>query len=137
MAFNDFLRNTVLNNIFGATPFTSSPTLYLGLSTASIADDGTGAAEPTGGSYERITVANDKVSWSTATGANNKIDNLVELIFPEATGGWGTVTHFFLSDAASGGNILISGTLGASKVVEVGDVARFPVGSIVIAIDEA
>jgi hypothetical protein len=135
MPFNDFLRNTVLNNVFGQTAFTPSASLFLGLSTAPIADDGTGITEPGGGAYARITVANDKTTWSTATGADNSIDNLIELIFPEATSAWGTVTHFFLSDAGSGGNILVSGTLTTPKLVEVGDVARFPVGSIVIAID--
>jgi hypothetical protein len=137
MPFNDYLRNSVLNNVFGATAFAPSATLYLGLSTTVIADDGTGVTEPVGGGYARQTVTNDKTSWSTATGADNRIDNLVELVFPEATGAWGTVTHFFISDAATGGNILVSGALTATKTIDVGDVARFSPGNISIAIDEA
>lgn len=137
MPFNDFLRNSVLNNVFGATAFTPSATLYLGLSTAPIADDGTGVTEPGGGGYARLEVTNNKTNWSTATGADNRVNNLIELTFPEATGAWGTVTHFFLSDAATGGNILVSGALSATKTLDVGDVARFSPGNISIAIDEA
>ena len=102
MPFNDFLRNSVLNNSFGQTAYTAPVTLYLGLSTTAIADAGTGETEPVGGAYDRIAITNDKTSWSTATGADNRINNLIELTFSEATGTWGNVTHFFLSDAADG-----------------------------------
>lgn len=136
MPFNDYLRNSVLNNSFGKTAYTAPVTLYLGLSTAAITDAGTGVAEPGAGAYARIAIPNDKTSWSTATGADNTIDNLIELTFAEATGTWGTMTHFFLSDAVTGGNILVSGPLTAAKAIESGDVARFPAGSITIAIDD-
>lgn len=136
MPFNDFLRNSLLNHTFGKTPFTASEDLHFGLSTTPIADDGTGATEPIGGAYARLTIANNKTNWSTATGADNRVNNLTELTFPEATGAWGTITNFFISDAPTGGNILVSGTLETPKLIEVGDVARFPIGNISIAIDD-
>ncbi len=136
MPFNDYLRNSVLNNNFGQTAYTAPGTLYLGLSTTPIGDDGTGATEPTGGAYTRLVITNNKTSWSTATGADNRIENLTELTFPEATGTWGNITHFFISDAATGGNSLVSGTLTAAKTIGNGDIARFAPGNIVIAIDE-
>lgn len=137
MAFNDFLRNSILNHTFGKTAYTAPENLYLGLSTSAIADDGTGATEPTGGNYERLAIANHKTNWSTATGADNRIENLIELTFPESTGSWGNITHFFLSDAATGGSSLVSGALTAAKTIAAGDVARFSPGNIIIAIDEA
>jgi hypothetical protein len=135
MPFNDYLRNSVLNHTFGKTPYTASENLYLGLSTTPIADDGTGVTEPGGGGYERLMIANHKTNWTTATGADNRIENLIELNFPETSGAWGTVTHFFLSDAAIGGNILVNGILTEAKTVGVGDAARFSPGNIVIVID--
>ena len=79
--FNEYLRNTILNEVFGGVAFTAPGTLYLGLSTTPIADDGTGATEPTVGGYARLAIANDKTNWSTAAGADNFITNAVELSF--------------------------------------------------------
>lgn len=137
MPFNDYLRNSILNSTFGGVAFASPPTLYLGLSTTAIADNGTGITEPVGGAYARDPITNDKtVGWDTATGADNTITNLSEIEFAEATGAWGTITHFFISDSLTGGNILAYAPLTTAKTIGVGDIAKFAIGSIAISIDE-
>lgn len=133
--FNEYLRNTLLNEAFGGTAWTPPATLYIGLSTTAIADNGTGATEPTGG-YARQAVTNNKTNFTTATGATNEVSNSTEISFPEATGAWGTITHFFVSDALTGGNVLTSGALTTAKTVASGDIANFPIGSIVINLDD-
>jgi hypothetical protein len=70
----------------------------IGLSTTAISDDGTGYTEPVGGSYARVTKANTNANWAVAT-AGSKI-NASDIVFPTATGDWGTVTHWFISDTA-------------------------------------
>lgn len=134
--FNEYLRNTVLNNVFGATTFTPPATLYIGLSTTAIADAGTGITEPAGGGYAREALANNKTNWTVATGATNFVENATEVEFAEAAGAWGTITHFFISDAATAGNVLVSGALDAAKTVATGDIARFTAGSLSIALDD-
>lgn len=134
--FNEYLRNSVLNFVFGDVLFDSPANLYLGLSTTPIADDGTGETEPTVGGYARQLIANNKTTWSTATGADNFVTNAAEITFPESTESWGTLTHFFISDSLTGGNTLISGALTTPKLIEIGDTARFPVGSIRIELDD-
>lgn len=134
--FNEYLRNTVLNNVFGATAFTPPATLYIGLSTTAIADAGTGATEPAGNGYAREAVTNNKTNWTVATGAANAVENATEIEFAEAAGSWGSLTHFFISDAATGGNILVSGALDTPKTVAVGDIARFTIGSLRIGLDD-
>jgi hypothetical protein len=137
MPFTNYLKNVVLNNVFGGTAFTPPATLYLGLSTTAVTEAGGGITEPTGGAYARVSFANNKTTgWDTGTGADNLISNLSELTFPEATASWGTITHFFISDAATGGNILVSEALTTAKTISSGGIARFPAGSLDIAIDE-
>ncbi len=136
MPFTNYLRNVILNNIFGGTAYTVPTTLYLGLSTTAIAEDGTGRTEPTGGAYARVAITNNKTNWDTVTGADNTISNATELTFAEATASWGTITHFFIADALTGGNILLSEALTTAKSVPTGGIARFTVGSLDIAIDE-
>lgn len=138
MPFNDYLRNSILNYVFGGAAFTTPGTLYLGLSTTAIAENGTGITEPTGGGYAREPIANNKTDgWDTATGADNTVSNASEIAFTEASGAWGTLTHFFISDAATGGNILVSGTLTTPKAIAAGDLARFTAGSLGVGIDDA
>jgi hypothetical protein len=134
--FNEFLRNSVLNHVFGGVTMTPPGSLYVGLSTTAIADNGTGATEPTGATYNRAAITNNKTFWTTATGAENAVSNSVEFSFPESDAAWGTISHFFLSDAPTGGNILVSGALEASKSIAAGDVARFPVDSLTIKLDD-
>ena len=134
--FNEYLRNAVLNHVFGDVLFDSPGTLYLGLSTTPIADNGTGETEPVGGGYARQALANNKTTWSSAAGANNFVTNAAEITFPESSGAWGNITHFFISDGVTGGNIFISGALTTPKDINAGDVARFPIDSIRIELDD-
>lgn len=136
MAFHDYLRNSLLNHAFGNVGYTAPGTLYLGLSSTPIADDGTGGTEPIANGYARVSLANNKTNWSTATGAANTIQNAVELAFPESSGAWGTLTHFFVSDATTAGNILASGALTEPKTVGSGEIPRFSAGNITIGLDE-
>ncbi len=50
--------------------------------------------------------------------------------FPAATGSQGTITHFGLFDASSGGNLLIHGAFSAGKTVATGDILRIAAGEL-------
>lgn len=53
------------------------------------------------------------------------------ITFPTATANWGTVTHAGVFDASTAGNALtIIKALTASKVVNSGDIFRFPTADI-------
>jgi hypothetical protein len=88
-------------------------------------------SEPSGNGYARVaTTAGD---WNAASGGS--LDNADSIEFGEATGTWGTVTHFALFDAASGGNMLAHGTLTQSKAVGSGDTVRFAAGDLSVSLD--
>ena len=50
--------------------------------------------------------------------------------FPAATGSQGTITHFGLFDASSGGNLLIHGAFSSGKTVATGDILRIAAGEL-------
>jgi len=124
-SFSDHWENEILDHVFGKGTYTP-PTIYVGLSTADPGDDGAGLAEPSGNGYARVTTAG--TDWNAASGG--ALDNATAIEFADATGDWGTVTHFALFDAASGGNLLAHGALNQSKTMTSGDTARFATGEL-------
>lgn len=98
------------------------------------ADPGnTGASEvPTSGgtAYARQSAA------FVSSGANPTVYSNSALIqFPIAEASWGTITHFGLWSASSGGTFLGSAPLNASKTIAVNDIVRFPIGDLTVSAD--
>ncbi len=131
-SFALYLENAAMNYIFGKTAFTPPSTLYVGICT-SAADDGTITGEPGAGGYARVAVDNNKTTWTTA--ATGYLKNAVIIQFPTATGDWGTMSMFFISDDPSAGNIFATGALAASKNILNGDIARFNANSLEAALE--
>jgi len=127
--FSDYWENKILDHIFGKGSYTP-PTIYVGLSTADPTDDGSGLAEPSGNGYARTqTSASD---WNAAS--NGSLDNSNDITFAQATGSWGTITHFALFDAITAGNMLAHGVLSQSKTIGNSDTARFQAGDLDISL---
>jgi len=133
-SFSNYAENKVLDHIVGKTSFTMPTNIYVALSTADPTDAGSGIAEPSGNGYARKqTVA---ANWNAA--ANGSISNAQDIQFDQATGSWGTITHFALFDALTDGNMLAHGSLGTSKTITNGDTAKFAGGTpgqLVITLD--
>ena len=127
-SFADYLENKVLDYVFNGTAFTPATPLYVGLSTTTITDAGGNITEPVGNNYSRVSVAKNTTNWPVSSGG--AIANGVAITFPTASGSWGTVIDFFLSDASSGGNIYGYGTLTVSKAVTSGDTVSFAIGDL-------
>lgn len=131
-AMSDVLENAVLNLILNNTPLSaagiSSGTIFAALFTTPTTDTG-GGVEVSGGSYARTSVSGFTIPVS------GSCSNSATVTFPPATAGWGTVTHFALFDAASGGNLLFHGPLTLPKIVNAGDSFILPVGNITLSID--
>lgn len=127
MSKSDFLENELLDHVFGNAAYTAPANVYVALYTAAPTDAG-GGTEVSGGSYARVTVANNATNWPAAVGGAKS--NGVAITFPQATASWGTVTHFGIFDAASGGNLLRWGSLGTAKAIGNGDTANFPIGDL-------
>jgi len=129
-SFSDYWENEILDHIFGKGSYTP-PTIYVALSTADPTDDGSGLSEPSGNGYARGQTSPS--DWNAASGG--ALDNANEIAFNEATGSWGTITHFALMDAVSGGNMLAHGALSQSKTIGSGDTAKFAAGDLDVSLD--
>ena len=128
--FSDYWENEILDHIFGKGSC-APPTIYVALSTEDPLDSASGLAEPSGNAYARVqTSASD---WNAASGGS--LDNANHVVFPQATGSWGAITHFALFDAATGGNMLAHGALSQSKAIDSGDTAKFVAGDLDINLD--
>ncbi len=104
------------------------PTVYVGLSTTTPDSSGGNFTEPVGNGYTRVAVANDATEWPPATAGTKS--NGSDIDFPAATGPWGTVTHFGIFVAASGGTPAAWADLDASQSPDTPDQLQFAVGAI-------
>lgn len=139
--FSDFLENKLIDwllrgqaiGITGASAAagTGPTNVYIGLLTAAPSDAG-GGTEVTGGSYARVTYASSLANWAgtqgsgttvASSGTSGTTSNNNAITFPAPTANWGTITHWGMYDAVSGGNLLMWGALSASKTVNNGDAA--------------
>lgn len=132
MPFSTFLDNALLNEILGGTNYAPPANVFVGLSTTTPTKAGGSISEPAGNAYARVSVANSAANFPNAS--NSSKANGSVITFPEATGTWGTVTHFVVYDAATAGNVLVYGSLGASKLIEAGDTPSFSVGALTTSI---
>lgn len=91
----------------------------------------TGANEVAGGAYAR----QGPVSFSN-TGANpSTAANTALVQYPTATASWGTVTHFGIWSAASGGTFYGGASVVTPKVIDIDDIARWDIGKLTITAD--
>ena len=79
-SLSNYAENAILDHVLKTTSFSVPTNIYVALSTADPLDTGAGIAEPEGGGYERV------ICTSRATA------NTADVVFPEATGNWGTIT---------------------------------------------
>lgn len=126
-AISDYLENALINATLRNTTYTSPADVYVGLFTTDPTDDGSGT-EVSGGSYAR-TIA------TFATPSNGSSSTNADVQFPQATGNWGTITHFGIFDAATTGNLLYHGILTAAKTIETGDVFKIASGNLTVTLE--
>ena len=136
-AATNYLERRLLHFIFKNNSLSfSSPgdSIYVGLATAvSAAETGSVTeADFTNYARQQVTAAN----WTTI-GADSTdtqtAKNSANIEFP-ASGGGGTdtITHVFIADASSSGNILFVGALDASKAIAEGDIFRINANNLTI-----
>jgi len=123
-SISDYLENELLDHCFNAA-YSAPANVFLALSTADPLDTGAGLAEPSGGAYSRATI-------TFGNAASRAVTQDAKVTFPQATAAWGTITHYALFDAVSGGNFLAHGTLNTSKVVANGNTPSVATSEVVV-----
>lgn len=122
-----YFLNLVSGNVFGSKKTPAVPEkYYLGLSSAAPALDGSGVVEPGDGTgYARVELTFFEAPLLMASVTNN-----AAIDFAESTSEWGTMTHFVVYDALTGGNLLMYGELSASRRVEAATIMTIKLGSL-------
>lgn len=134
-AATTYLENKILSFLFknnAGSLTTPGDSIYIGLATA-VADAEAGTVtEANFGAYARqqVTAAN----WTLASAATDQqtVTNAANIEYAASTGTSNTITHAFIADAASSGNILFVGALDASKTIDTGDIFRINAGNLTI-----
>ena len=144
-AATNYLERRLLHFLFKNNSLSfSSPgdSIYVGLATAVTNTGELGSSEITEANftnYQRVQVTptavgntggwtmigSDSTDTQTATNQNN-------IEFAASGGTNNTITHVFIADASSGGNILFVGALDASKAIASGDIFRINAGNLTI-----
>jgi hypothetical protein len=134
MSLTLYSSTKVLDAAFGGTGIISAgvANYYLGLHTGTApAFSAPTMSEPSGGSYARVIIPNNKTNWS-ATGSTGLLTNLLPISFAESSASWGTITYVFLADALTGGNVWWFEALSPSKVVDTLTTVLFATGAITV-----
>ena len=139
-AMSDYLENKLVDHLFRAQTLAAPATLHIGLLTAAPSDSG-GGTEVSGSNYARVAVTSSLANWAgtqaaasttASSGTGGQTSNNAAITFPTPSGNWGTVSHFGIYDASTGGNLLFWGALTIAKTINQSDTVSFPAASLTI-----
>ena len=128
---SDYVENQILDCYLNQSNITAPTAIYLGLHTASPADDASGT-EVSGNGYARVAIT---TKFSAASGTGGSLSSNADITGFTASGGnWGTVSHVGIWDASTSGNLLFHTALDSSAAVNDGDSYQINSGNLTITV---
>lgn len=121
MAISTYLANKLLDHILQVASY-GQPTVSVALSTT---DPASVLTEPSGNNYARVTLSGKYSAASAKSSGNTGV-----ITFPQASGSWGTITHFAIVDGSS--NVLWSDALSVAKAVSTNDTLSFNAANLTL-----
>lgn len=134
-AATTYLEHEILQFLFkNNTESFASPgdSIYIGLATAVSSAEGGSVTGATFGNYARQQVAASAWTVPAVSTDTQTATNSANVEFPASSGTSNTITHAFVADASSSGNILFVGALDANKTIATGDIFRINAGNFSI-----
>lgn len=117
-SLTDFAELELLDHVCNGA-YAPATTIYLALATADPTDAATGA------SMSEVANANayQRTAITYGAAASRRVTQNAGVTFPQATGAWGTVTHWAIVDSQTygAGNVLAHGQFGTSKSIVNGN----------------
>lgn len=138
----DHAENRITDWLHRGQAWPLPPSWHIALFTSPPNDAG-GGVEVSGGGYARVAVPRTLAAWSgtqgpgsttPSTGTSGQASNNNPIDFPTATSAWGTVTHYAVFDAATGGNMILYGPLASPVTVNAGGSFSFAPGQCVLGV---
>lgn len=131
-SLTNFAENALLNHITTNSAYTPAATLYLALCTS---DPGEAA---TGGSLNEVANSNNysRKAITFGAAASRRVTQSGGVTFDQASGSWGTITHWAIVDSATygAGNVLAYGALSESKAIVNGNTPSIASGQVYVEI---
>lgn len=129
-SLTDYGENATLKHLTKEAAYTPAATIYLALATSSPGETATGASMnevANSGSYARTAI-------TFGAAASRRVTQNATVTFPQATGSWGTVTHWAVVDSATygAGNVLAYGAFGTSKSIVSGNTPSVASGEVYV-----
>ncbi len=130
-SLSNYAELEILDHVLKTGVYTAATTLYVGLSTVTVDDATTGGdvVEPSAMGYARVACN----TWDAA--ASRATENTGVITFAEASGDWGTITDFVITDHLTTGNVIAYGTFSSSKAVATGDNPSIAAGAIDVSVN--
>ena len=108
-----YFSNCIMGNLFKTNTNPGLPSVfYIGLSTTEPTTGGANVTEPDDTAYSRVKLT------SLSAPVDGVIHNTEQIGFADSTVDWGTITHFVIYDAQTGGNLLVYNTLDKPRTVQ-------------------
>lgn len=130
--FSGYTENEIVEWLFKNIDMpASSSNIYVSLHTADEGENPDGSSEVSAADYNRASTA--PADWTVGgSDGPTTVDNANSITFGDPANNWGTITHFALWDASSGGNPLTTTiALNSSKSVDAStDELRFASGNL-------
>ena len=119
------LNTALLNHVLRNSAFSPPATNYLALYTVSPAA-GSDGTEVTGGAYAR-----QAIGWAASVAGSGLITTSADIVFPVATGSWGTIVAWAVCSASVGtGTIMYWGSMNTNRTIGAGEQIKFSAGQI-------
>lgn len=128
---SNYLEEAILNYFFRNQAVAQPTTIYLALYINDPTDADTGT-EVSGGGYSRKQVT---FGAPAQTGDKAVISNNAKIEFDIATTDWGSVSHWGLRTAASGGSLLCRGSFSRVENVQSGNRLTIEIGNLQISME--
>ncbi len=127
----DYNKNKILEHIVGKTSLTLAD-VSVALGTAG---DGYGSFTEVMNVNNYSRFATSTLDWNVAS--NGEITNCSDIIFPEASGAWGEISHYALFDSSvyGEGNLLLIDTLDTPKNILTKDIMVLNANDLKITLD--
>jgi hypothetical protein len=127
---SNYLENKLTDHIFRSATFAKPAALWIALFTSAPGEAG-GGTEVAGGGYARVNLPPLDSNWrptqggtgGASTGTTGATTNAVPITYAAPSANWGTVTHYGIFDAPTGGNLLFTDALSTARPILNGDPA--------------
>jgi len=127
---SEYASKKLLDHLVGKAAFTMPTDVFVALYNGNPIGAGSELVAPPATGYARETMAD--TDWVAAAFASptTTSTSATDTDFGVAGAAWGTVDYFAVFDTITGGQMLFSAPLTASRNVQLNDPVKFPAGSL-------